>query len=330
MLRLHENIEIIFNENQLQKVKKIINDFETMELQDFYKKYDDELYLQNCEWIREFCDREDDIYIYEPFSEKYKKDYLDLLICWTMYIGNLGFMIGGSELQNSYEIIKLIDELIDNKFEIEDRFGQEILIKSFIQDVNCQLKKKEKKIKFIEFYIEELVDTRYYFLFDDELADKLINSYNNELFMFKEVTPDDYICSFYFDMSLKEKNSDFKYTYEIKQNISSQIEYLLKQGVKNFLITLFCDIDLVVLELFSKFSKKYEKASLKCYVLNNYKDKSIKNLLSNYDYIELEDDSDINQESCLINIHKNSSYVTYFGFMKGYGVIRKTILDMQE
>lgn len=330
MLRLHENIEIIFNENQLPKVKEIINDFEAMELQDFYKKYDDELYLQNCEWVNEFCDIEDNIYTYEPFPENYKKDYLDLLICWIMYIWNLGFMVSGSELQDSYEIIKLIDELLGSKFEIKDSFRQKILVKCFIQNVNCQLKENKKKIRFIELYIEELVDTHYYFLFNDELADKLVNFYDNELFEFNEVTTDNYICSFYFDAQLKEKSSDFKYKNKIKQIISSQIEYLLRQGVKNFLVTLFYDIDLVVLKLFNEFSKEYGKINLKCYVLNNYKDKSIKKLLNNCECIKLEDDSDIAMESCIVNINKDSSYVSYFGFMNAYGVIQKTILDMQE
>lgn len=328
MLRLRENIETIFNENQLQKIEKIINDFETMEFQDFYKKYDDELFLQNCEWVREFCDIEEKTYVYEPFSESYKKDYLDLLICWIMYIWDLGFMVSGSELQNSYEIIELIDELIDNKFEIQDTFGQEILIKSFIQDVNYQL--SEKKIRFVELYIEGLLDTRYYFLFDYELADKLTIFYDNELFGFNEVTTDDYICSFYFDASLKEKNSKFKYKHKIKQELSSQIKYLLKQGIKNFLITLFDDIDLIVLELFNKFSKEYGESNLKCYVLNQYKDKSIEKLLNNCECIKLKNDSSIAMERCIMNMNKDSTYVAYFGFMKGYGVVKMPVLDMKE
>lgn len=330
MLRLSENIESIFSENQSRRIKKIISDFEDMKLQSFCEKYESELYLQNCEWFTKLDDIEDRINIYKPFPEKYKKDCLDLLVCWIIYLWNLGFMIEGSELQDSYTIIEIINELLyktsEDDFVVDDRFGQEILLKSIIQDANVQLEKRGKK--FVEFYIKQQIDTHYFFLFDSELADKLISEYNNELFIFNEVTTNNYICSFYFDTKLKKMNSNFKYKQKIKEEISNQIKYLLNQGIKNFLTTLFYDIDLVVLEVFNEVSEIYGKADLKCYVLNNYENESLKDLLDEYDCVKLEDDSDITIERCIVDIQKKSSYITYFGFMQGYGVVQKNILNM--
>lgn len=327
MRRLSEEIENIFNKTQLEEIQIIVNDFKSMELLDFYNKYNNKLDLENCEWIKEFMDIADQAYIYIPFATSYKNDYLDLLICWIMFQYDLAFMVTESELKESYEIIGQIGHMLNsqklNNFFVKDKFGRKTLLNSIIEDVNIQLEKEN--LKFIRLNVPNLVDTYYFFLFNTELADKLINFYKNELFSFTKITSDKYTASIYIDRQIKENYFYFNYKKEIENEIHDAIEILLEQKIKNFLIPCSSDIDLFILKLFNKFSKKYSDIKVTCCLLADYKDNKIKNLLNAYKFVEIKDYINVDTKICFDMIYKNSSYIIQISYMEGYGITKVPI-----
>lgn len=194
---------------------------------------------------------------------------MDLIILWVMEIYNLGLIINESKIQSSEDITERINYILEDiDMEIVDNFNQNVIIEGFIQDINFQL--KEENIKFVKAEIKDSIDTYYFFLFKSDIADKLINDYNNQFFCFKIVSCNDYICSFYIADEIKRNFLYFGYKDIIKTALLSEIEYLLNQGVRNFIISCISDIDLIILKVFEIFSSKYNDINLECYMFKKY------------------------------------------------------------
>lgn len=324
-LRLYKEIQNIFDKDKLEDIQKIINDFQEMSLIEFFNIYDNILDLQDN--FQEFADIADKEYVDKYFNEDYKKDYLDSIILWLMKRYGLALMISGKKIQDSISVIDDINTYVleDLGVKVYDKFVKNILIESIFQNVNSQLEKED--IQFLQFDDETSIDTHYFFLFKNIIADKLLSDYKNSLFLLKKITCDNYVCSFYIDTEVKKIYAQLNYKEYVKDVLNSEIDYLLNQGIRNFLISYTSDIELEILKIFKERLNKYINIKLECYIFNNFKEFLLKQCTKLY-YLKNNSDDDIFQ--CNNEIFEKSNLVTYLGYIKDYAIIREHIVDNDD